>query len=48
MENLMRAWRDDFIVSQGQFRNLQALDYADTPALEFEFIAPTTVQVRNV
>jgi len=46
MENLMRAWRDDFIVSQGQFRNLQALDYSGTPALEFEFISPTTIQVR--
>jgi hypothetical protein len=46
MENLMRAWRDDFMVSQGQFRNLQALDYSGTPALEFEIISPTTIQVR--
>jgi hypothetical protein len=46
MENLMRAWRDDFMVSQAQFRNLQALEYAGTPAIEFEFITPTTIQVR--
>jgi len=48
MENLMRAWRDDFVVSQAQFRNIQTLDYAGTPALEFEFITSTTIQVRSV
>src|SRR5205823_64996 len=35
MENLMRAWRDDFMVAKGQFRGLQAVDFAGKPPLEF-------------
>jgi hypothetical protein len=46
IENLMRAWRDDFIVTKGQFRNLQAVEFAGESVLEFEFISPTDIQVR--
>lgn len=46
MDTLMRAWRDDFIVTKAQFRNLQALEFNSTPPLEFEFISPTAIQVR--
>ena len=46
MENLMRAWRDDFVVTKGQFRNLQAVKFSGKPVLEFEFISTTEIQVR--
>ena len=46
MENLMRAWRDDFMVTKAQFRNLQALEYTGNTPLEFEFIGATGIQVR--
>jgi hypothetical protein len=46
MENLMRAWRDDYIVAKGQFRNLQSVEFKGKQALEFEFISTTEIQVR--
>lgn len=47
IENLMRAWRDDFIVTKGEFRNLQAVEFTGGLALEFEFISATDIQVRT-
>jgi len=46
MENLMQAWRDDFMVSKGQFRNLQPIQFSAKPNLEFEFISISELQVR--
>lgn len=46
MENLMRAWRDDFIVAKGRFRNFQTVEFNGEQPLEFEFISPTEIQVR--
>jgi len=47
MENLMRSWRQDFIVTKAQFRNLQTLEYKGRSPLEFEFIGATGIQVRK-
>ena len=46
MENLMRAWRDDYIVTKAQFLNLQTLEYTGNSPLEFEFLGATDIQVR--
>lgn len=46
MEDLMRAWRDDFMVTRGQYRNLQAVEFVGKPILEFEFISTAEIQVR--
>jgi hypothetical protein len=46
METLMRSWRDDFVITEGRYRNLQLIDYAGRPPLEFELISSTEIQVR--
>jgi len=48
MENLMRAWRNDFIISQAKFRGLQSVNFKGKPALEFEFIDGNEIQVRGM
>ena len=46
MGNLMRSWREDFIVTNKQFKNLTNIEYGGPQMLEFEFIGPTDIQVR--
>jgi hypothetical protein len=46
MDKLMRAWRESSIISSGQFRELQTVEYHGKSALEFEVPAPDQVQVR--
>jgi len=47
MEKLMRAWRNDFIISQAQYRDLQSVEFNGNPRLEFEFIGGNDIQVRE-
>ena len=47
MEDLMRAWRDDFMVTKGQYRSMQTVEFTSKPTLEFEFISATETQVRQ-
>jgi len=47
MENLMRAWREDFMVTQAQYRNLPTIEHAGNSTLEFEFLGATNIQVRT-
>lgn len=46
MENLMRAWRDDYLVTQSQFRGRDTIEFDGDPSLVFEFISDTEIQVR--
>jgi hypothetical protein len=46
MENLMRAWREDFMVTKAQYRNLPTIEHTGNSTLEFEFLGPTNIQVR--
>jgi hypothetical protein len=47
MENLMQAWRNDFVISQAKFRDLPSVDFDGNPTLEFEFISGSEIQVRQ-
>ncbi|MEY2493774.1 MAG: hypothetical protein QOJ45_266 [Verrucomicrobiota bacterium] len=47
IDKLMQAWREDFTVKRGQFRNLESVEFLGNPPLEFEFISATEVQVRT-
>lgn len=47
MENLMRGWREDYIVSAGQFRKLPTVEFRGKQLLEFEFIGSNAIQVRH-
>jgi hypothetical protein len=47
MEKLMRAWREDFMVTKAQFRNLETIEHTGSPPLEFEFLGATNIQVRT-
>lgn len=47
MEQLMEAWRNDFTVTRGHYRNLQAVEFDDDPPLKFEFLSETEIQVRE-
>lgn len=46
MESLMRAWRDDYLVTQGQFRGRDIIEFQGDPPIVFEIISPTEIQVR--
>jgi len=47
MGKLMRAWREDFMVTKAQFRNLETIEHTGSPPLEFEFLGATDIQVRT-
>lgn len=47
IENLMHAWRDDFVVTKGQFRNVPSLRFNGKGRLEFEFISPNEMLLRR-
>jgi hypothetical protein len=46
MENLMRSWRDDYLVTQSQFRGRDIIEFQGDPPLVFELISATEMQVR--
>lgn len=47
MDDVMRSWRDDFMVTRGLFRNREELVYEGSSCLQFEFVSPTELQVRE-
>lgn len=47
IENLMHAWRDDFVVTRRQFRNVSSLYFRGKEGLEFEFISPNEMLLRR-
>ncbi len=48
IEKLMHAWRDDFLVSHGQFRNVPSVRFSGKKGdLEFEFVGPNDMLLRR-
>jgi hypothetical protein len=47
MDEVMRSWRDDFMVTRGLFRNREEIAYDGSSCLQFEFVSPTELQVRE-
>jgi hypothetical protein len=47
IETLMHAWREDFVVTNRQFRDVQSLTFSGTQKLEFEFIDSGEMLLRR-
>jgi hypothetical protein len=47
IESLIHAWRDDFVVTKRQFRNVQNLRFNGKENLDFEFIGPNEMLLRR-
>ena len=47
IESLMHAWRDDFVVTKKQFRNVPSLHFRGKKHVEFEFISPSEMLLRR-